>query len=837
MIAVTGWLALATIRSRVGSFVAAFVALLCAAALITACGTLLETGLLGTVATERYAGSPSVVSADRSRHLIKSNGKTKSKPLTEHAWIDTAVLDRLHDSLGTSAAIGELTFTAWVVTPNDPAGAGGRARLSWGHAWTSAVLTPFRLAQGHRPSTAHDVVIDPRLAREAQLGVGSAATVLTAGGRASYTVAGITDRALADQTSLFFTEQTAQRLARRPDQYFAIGFPPAHAPDPAQLRAALHGTDARIATGRDRGTVEFTDVARSRTTLVSVAGVLVATSALVAALVVVGTFALSIAQRRRELALLRAVAATPRQIRRLIGWEAVVVGVLACLPGCTVGVAMASWLRSQFVAFGGMPPNMALHRSPVPVAAAVVGTVLAGLLAARVSARRTTRIRPTQALAEAAVEPDRLSPFRLVAGLSALGGQLTLLVVLAHLHTDAAAGPVTLLCALLAVLAVALLGPVISRLAGTILGPALRAVSARAGYLAAANNRTNARRAASIITPIMLATTFAMTILFTPTTTQHAAAAQRRDGLRADAVIVGRGHGVPANVVATATRGPGITAVTAEMRRTVLIGQDKYPATAATPDGLPRTLDLDVRAGSTAHLAPDEIAVSRLAADQHDVHVGQHLPVTLGDGVQVQMTVAAVYARGLGFGDVVLPLDVLSRHVDQPLADDVLVRGGDPAVLRRALSADSEVRVLDAQQFRAGVTHQQATTARIGDLAMSLVIAFAAIAVVNTLAMATVARGQEFAALRLVGVQRRQIRVMVYLETLAAALIALALGAGFAIAILTAFAGGMTPGYPPHAPLPIAALIGGAALLLVTLGTALPVRAAMRADPTAVATD
>ena len=701
------------------------------------------------------------------------------------------------------------------------------------------MLTPFRLAQGHRPSTAHDVVIDPRLAREAQLGVGSAATVLTAGGRASYTVAGITDRALADQTSLFFTEQTAQRLARRPDRvYSAIGFPPAHAPDPAQLRAALHGTDARIATGRDRGTVEFTDVARSRTTLVSVAGVLVATSALVAALVVVGTFALSIAQRRRELALLRAVAATPGQIRRLIGWEAVVVGVLACLPGCTVGVAMASWLRSQFVAFGGMPPNMALHRSPVPVAAAVVGTVLAGLLAARGSAHRTTRIRPTQALAEAAVEPDRLSPFRLVAGLSALGRQLTLLVVLAHLHTDAAAGPVTLLCALLAVLAVALLGPVISRLTGTILGPALRAVSARAGYLAAANNRTNARRAASIITPIMLATTFAMTILFTPTTTQHAAAAQRRDGLRADAVIVGRGHGVPANVVATATRGPGITAVTAEMRRTVLIGQDKYPATAATPTAC--------RGHSISTCEPDPPRTwlrtrsreyYRLATDQHDVHVGQHLPVTLGDGVQVQMTVAAVYARGLGFGDVVLPLDVLSRHVDQPLADDVLVRGGDPAVLRRALSADSEVRVLDAQQFRAGVTHQQATTARIGDLAMSLVIAFAAIAVVNTLAMATVARGQEFAALRLVGVQRRQIRVMVYLETLAAALIALALGAGFAIAILTAFAGGMTPGYPPHAPLPIAALIGGAALLLVTLGTALPVRAAMRADPTAVATD
>ncbi len=335
----------------------------------------------------------------------------------------------------------------------------------------------------------------------------------------------------------------------------------------------------------------------------------------------------------------------------------------------------------------------------------------------------------------------------------------------------------------------------------------------------------------------MLATTLAATILFTRTTTQHAATAQRRDGVQADAVIIGRGEGLPSDVVAAATRVPGVTAVTAEMRRTVRIGQDEYQATAATPDGLQQTLDLDVRVGSTAHLGSDDIAISRLAAGQRRVHVGEPVPVILGDGTQLQMTVAAVYDRRLGFGDVVLPLDVLSRHVDQPLADDALVRGGGTAALRRALSADAEVRVLDAQQFRAGVTHQQATVARIGNLAMSLVVAFAAIAVVNTLATATGTRGREFAALRLVGVQRRQIRVMVYLETLAAAVVALALGAGVAIATLTAFARGMAPGYPPHAPLPTAALIGGAALLLVTLGTALPVRVALRADPTANAAE
>lgn len=149
--------ALQTIRDRKAGFLGAFVALLCAAALITACGTLLETGLRGRIATERYAGTPVVVSADQNVHqttVKEKKGKTKTKhkakPVAERAWLPASTVETVRSVPGVERAVPELTFQAVPVlkAPADPAGP------SYGHAWTSAVLTPFTLAEGRAPRAA-----------------------------------------------------------------------------------------------------------------------------------------------------------------------------------------------------------------------------------------------------------------------------------------------------------------------------------------------------------------------------------------------------------------------------------------------------------------------------------------------------------------------------------------------------------------------------------------------------------------------------------------------------------------------------------------------------------
>ncbi|MGA8114581.1 MAG: ABC transporter permease, partial [Actinocatenispora sp.] len=141
-----------TLRSRKGAFAAAFVTLLCAAALITACGVLVETGLRGHVAPERYAGAPIVVGADQQVHWTerkKDKVKTKSKPLTERAWLPADLAPRLSRVPGVRRVVPEVTFPAGTVR--------GTAE---GHAWDSAALTPFTLAAGRAPRRADEVVVD-----------------------------------------------------------------------------------------------------------------------------------------------------------------------------------------------------------------------------------------------------------------------------------------------------------------------------------------------------------------------------------------------------------------------------------------------------------------------------------------------------------------------------------------------------------------------------------------------------------------------------------------------------------------------------------------------------
>ncbi len=829
----TGRLALATLRARLPGFVATFVALFAASALVAACGLLLQTGLGGRVATERYAAAPVVVTASQSVHFTKGNGKHKAKPLTDHAWLDQSVVDRLRGHPGAAGAVSEVTFAATVLAASDRSGAAPGHRPSWGHGWSSAALAPLGLGSGHAPDAPGELVIDPRLAASAGLQVGQTARVQTAGGVAAYTVVGITSRALSHQASLFFSDPTARTLAGHPGQVYAVGLPHARIEDVPGLRAALAGTGAVVATGTSRGLVELTTAARARTTLISLSGVLGGTSLLVALLVVSGTFALSIGQRRRELALLRAVGATPRQVRRMIGREAVVIAVIAGLPGAAVGIPLATWLRSRFVAFDTVPSELGLVVGPLPLVAGLGVVVVGAWAAARVSARHAIRIQPVQALTEAAVEPTRPSPVRLAAGMLAVAVYAVLLAVLSHLHTDPAASPVTLLCAVVAVIAVALLGPLIARVSSELVGRPLELAFRRTGFVATANNRTNAQRIAAVITPITLGVSLAATILFSPTTIQHAATDQRDAGTRADAVVLPTGRGLPADVVSAARAAPGVTAAAAELGTTIRLGADKYPALGVSPTGAADVFDPKVRQGSLARLGEGGIALSALAAGHRDAHVGDRIAVTLGDGHTAGLTVAAIYARGLGFTDALLPLDLVLAHVDVPLASAVLVRGGTAATLQRAGPVEPGVRVVSPRDYRARVVAAQGDTALVGYLAMGLVLGFAAIAILNTLAMATTARSREFVTLRLSGMKRRQVRGMLRLETTAVVVTAVSLGALLGTCVLTAYTDGMAPGHSPYAPLAWCAAIVAVTLLLVATAVSLSSRQALRAGPAA----
>lgn len=839
--------ALQTIRDRKAGFLGAFVALLCAAALITACGTLLETGLRGRIATERYAGTPVVVSADQNVHqttVKEKKGKTKTKhkakPVAERAWLPASTVETVRSVPGVERAVPELTFQAVPVlkTPADP------ARPSYGHAWTSAVLTPFTLAEGRAPQGGDEVVIDRALAIRAGLATGARLTVQATGEPKTYTVSGIAHTAHGDlgrQTSLFFGDTEAERLTARAGQVTAVGVLPRPGADAGrlagQIRQALAATPqaatAQVAAGDDRGPVEFLDAAGARIKLVSMGGAMGGTSLLVAVLVVVGTFALSVQQRYRELALLRAIAATPKQLRRMIGREALLVGLAAGITGSLAGLPLAAWLHGRFVTSGVIPATLERTAGVFPMSAAVGASLLGAWAAARITGRRIARIRPAEALAEAAVERARPSWIRTLAGLLLLAGGAVLVVVLGSLRTEPASTPVTFLAVVVLAGAVSLLGPLLVRLATALLAGPLR-LAGPGGRLATANLRGNATRMASAVTPLTLLIGMTCTVLFVTPTLGDAARAQAREGVRAQWVVTAQGPGVSPGTAERIRRTPGVTAATEIVHTSVRIGLTKYAAQGVTPAGLTRTWDPEVTRGSLDGFGEHSAAVSELAADQLGLKPGSPLRLTLGDGTPVTLTVSAVYGRGLGFGDLTLPHGLVAAHVDNPLAASVLV-AAEPSVGRERLAAPG-VAVLSAAQADAARAERQAAGAEINLLAMGLVLAFTAIAVVNTLAMSTAERFREFAMLRLAGAKRRQVLRMLRTETLAVLLIGAVLGSGISLAVLTAFSVGMTGAAAPAVlPLVYAVVVGAAGLLALT-ATALPGRAALRLRPVEVAT-
>lgn len=853
-------LALSTIRARKSAFAGAFITLLLATTLVAACGILLETGVNASIPTERYAATSLVVSGSQRIPMPSTDGEGGDyEPLTERARVDAALAGRIQQVDGVDAAIGEVSFPAHVATgsgavlPGPPSPYGSSNDTpggSWGHAWDSAALAPFTLTEGRAPASRGEVVLDAELARRAGVQVGDEVTVQATAAPRAYRVAGVAaapgGTGLKSQSALFFAAAEAQRLAGNPGRVDAIGVLAEPGVDAGVLRervaAALQGTGARVHAGDDSGLVEFLDAAEARELLTALAGSFGGTALMVALFVVASTFALLVQQRTREVALLRAVAATPRQVRRMICREAQVVAVAAGVLGAVPAVALAAWMRTQFVDRGLLPEPFTLHVSPLPMLAALAAGLSTAWVAAWFAARRASRIRPTEALGEAAVEPKRMGRGRLVAGVVVLLLSAGLLVLSSRLRGEAAAASGAGVVIPL-VTAAALLSPILARISARVLSGPLQVLSRATGYLAVANARANSRRLGAAITPLILAVGVGGVMMFQGSTMSHAAERQAQEGMLADRVVVA-GTGVPRELAGAVRDLPGVAAATAVVQTSVKAEYTElgdpaltsFSAQGVTPDELGRTMDLDVRAGSLDDLRAGTVAVSWLVAGTVGAEVGERVRLRLGDGTPIEPKVVAVYDRGLGFGDFTLPRGALDGHLTDPLDDAVLVRTADGASLSEVDAAlaglpYAGLAVMDRAGFEAAQAEAMALDAWVNLLLVGVLLGYVAISAANSLIMGTLARTRELALLRLVGTTHRQVLRMMRWEGTVVVLTATVIGvvaAGLALVMLSVgLTGSPTPYVPP---LSGAALLAGVAALGMT-AIILPARYALRSNP------
>ena len=353
-------ISLQTLLARRGSLAGAFVGIWLAVTLAAAAGVLMAAALEPPGAG-RFAAVDAVVRADPTI-TVGQGEDAEQVDVVPGPRLPRAAIDRVGAMPGVGRAVGDITFRAGAFDERGrPLLAAGADRIM-GHGWDSAMLTPFELTEGRRPAGPRDIVADIRLGTR----VGATVRVVTPIGDARYRVSGIADaRGSGDrrQAALFFEQSLAARLSGDPGQVGAVGVTAARGTSPAALRASLtrHATpgtevlEPDHAADGDAGDPSATD----RTGLVAIFGALGGIAGAVALFVVAGTLTLAIAQRRREVAVLRALGATPRQVRRLLAGEALVVALLAGLLGLVAGPVLADAIVDVLADRGEVGPAFA----------------------------------------------------------------------------------------------------------------------------------------------------------------------------------------------------------------------------------------------------------------------------------------------------------------------------------------------------------------------------------------------------------------------------------------------------------------------------------------------
>src|SRR3954463_10363017 len=362
-------LAISSASGRLATFTGALVALITSSVLVMAGAMLLQGAIKTHPPVERYSGAAAVVTG----HQIV--GTEDRVVLGERARVSSSLVARIAAVPGVRRAIADVSV---------PTQLGTRAAVA--HGWSSAALTPYVLTAGRAPAGPGEAVTGYRAALGAKLRLASTGTARTV------TVVGIARprRAVRQRTAIFLTDAEAARLAGHPGQVDAIGVLAGPGFDAARLRAAAGG--AKVFTGSARGNAEYPELRTARTTLIAVTASFGGLALFIALFVVASTMGLSIQQREREIALLRAVAATPGQIRRMIAWEAAIVGLVGSAAGIWPGVVLGRALAHGLVDHGIAPPDMTVTAGGLPIAAAVGGGVVAALLAVLGAARRAARV-------------------------------------------------------------------------------------------------------------------------------------------------------------------------------------------------------------------------------------------------------------------------------------------------------------------------------------------------------------------------------------------------------------------------------------------------------------
>jgi putative ABC transport system permease protein len=768
------------------------------------------------------------------------------------ATVPAALLERVRANDKVDEATGAIfnlsgtsDTTKLIGKDGESLGSSNNGQFGFGFDPRAERFNPMELTDGRWASGAGQVVIDKGTAKDKGYGVGDKIGVAANGPTRQYTITGLAkygkENSIGGATIAVFDVPIAQALLGKRGQYDTIFAAGRDGVSDEQLVNDLKPVvpaSAQVRTGQAQADKDSKDT-QDQTKFVQYFLLGFGFIALgVGAFVIFNTLSITLAQRIRELATLRTLGASRRQLKRSVLTEGLVMGVFASVAGLFLGLALAAGLNGLFKAFGVDLPQASTQIQTRTVIVALGLGIGITLIASLSPARRATRIAPVAALREGATLPPRLGARRPAI-------PMTIVVVSAVLLIAGALGVGSLGTTMLLVgvgalglfLGVIMIASRLVRPLAKLVGGPARRLGGPPGRLASSNATRNTTRTATTAGALMIG--LALVALVATIASSSRASYRNADekAVSADYVVTSKSgfDTIPPGAGQSVARVPGVKSVSAVRHDEAKAFGSKVTVEGIAPN-FADTVHTDWSQGSDAvipRLGAQGAIVTKGYAEDHGLRIGSPLTLTTSNGRPVPARVAAISdPEGDLTGDVLISQASFDAHFPRPSDMYVFVRtadgtssavtegieraiGGFPEVDSHTRSGWLDFRGKDAQQFIMMLYVL---------LALSVIVSL--FGMVNALVLTVFERTREIGMMRAVGMTRRQVRRMVRHESIITALIGAGLGLPLGVAIAGAMASALdTPFVLPVGPLVIFTIV---AVIAGVLAAIAPARRASR---------
>ncbi len=592
--------------------------------------------------------------------------------------VPAELVDEVAAVPGVERAAGDLQRSAQIIDAEGEAVTTGGAPM-FGASWDATDPgSTIQLREGDAPSGTDQVAIDKNTADHNDLEIGQPVDIITATGPHTFTLTGTVGLGDSDTfggaTFALWDPATAAAVLGAEGVYDSIDIRVAEGEDVTAVQQQIaevlpehtEVVDQQVLVDEANDSVnEF--IGPFGTGLLIFAFI----TAFVSAFLINNVFAITIGQRLRELALLRAVGGAGRQVRRLIVVEALVVSVIATVIGIFAGIGVAKLILAIFNAAGAGFPDFPIVLTPLAVIMAFLVGVGITLLAVLVPALRASRIPPV-----AAMRPelgfDALSAKRLVlaTGATIAGGVMFLIGLLAK--PGGTPGLIALAGggAFLLFMGTASVSSTVAKPVTKLLGWPVAKVYKAPGQLASENAGRAPRRTAATVAALMIGVALVSAAAVFAASLRNTFTAAMDRGVTADWVVTGSGFQLlPGVVQETLADVPELSAVTGVRVTPVVIDGDEKQVGVADPVALEQLINVNLQSGDWEGLQDGGIFVHEDPAGDLGLEVGSTLDATFQNGQEHEFTVAGIFSDAYLVGNWLMPSTVVNEIITGEQSD------------------------------------------------------------------------------------------------------------------------------------------------------------------------